>query len=114
MALLSDGGDGPMARIHGRFVREVHELCAKRIHNLLHGAAPQVGAADAACKERVPGEKLRRRDANFAGVVREIEAYAPRGVTGGMDHLCLERAPMQAISLFQQLIDLCEFRREHS
>ena len=48
MALMADGGDGTVAREDDSVVGQVHQLGAERLHDLVHRAAPQVGAADAA------------------------------------------------------------------
>src|SRR5579885_708499 len=56
-ALFPDGSESAVSRINERLVRQLQQLAAKRIHNLLHGTAPEVGTANAAGEERVAGEK---------------------------------------------------------
>ena len=47
-----------MAGIHDGRIGKLHQLGAQRIHNLFHGAAPQIGAADAAGEQGISGKKL--------------------------------------------------------
>src|SRR5207253_951078 len=65
---LTNGGDGPMGRMDDSVVRQVHQFSAQGIHDLLHGAAPQVGAANAPGKKRVAGKELRGAQLNLLGL----------------------------------------------
>src|SRR5580765_5641183 len=68
VAFLADGGG------------KSEEFADERLHDCVHRAAPQIGAADAARKERVTREKDRRCDGNFAGVGRKQKAGTARRV----------------------------------
>src|SRR5258708_36591972 len=63
---MADGGDGTVAGEDDGLIGKMHQLCAERLHNLVHRAAPQICAADAAGKKSVSGKKLRRENFDFA------------------------------------------------
>ena len=67
MALVPNGGHRAMAWVNDGLVRQVHQFCAERLHNLLHRASPQVSAPDAASKKRVAGKELWRVTSNLFG-----------------------------------------------
>ncbi len=114
MPLVADGRGRTVARIHDRLIGQPHQFCAQGIHDLVHGTAPQIRAADAAGKKRVSGKKLRRRNSDFSGVMRKIERDAAGGVAGCVNDLRLERPPVQNVAFLQQLIDVGKFGREDS
>ncbi len=66
-----------MPRVDDGLVRQVHQFCTQRIHDPLHGAAPQVGAANAAGKECVSGKKLWRARRDLSGFVRNCHFLRP-------------------------------------
>src|SRR5260370_24568071 len=81
VAFVANRGEGTMARVDGRFVRQDHEFCPQRFHNLFHRAAPQVGAADASSKECVSGEQLRSRKYNFLPVLGSVFVHFTSGLS---------------------------------
>ena len=78
-ALFANGGQFAMARYHDRFIGQGHQRIVQRTHNLLHVAAGEIGAADAAGEQRVSGDQL------LLG--SEVETDAALGVAGGGHHI---------------------------
>ena len=56
MALRADGGCDAVAGVDDGVVGEFKEFGADRVHDIFHGAAPEIGAANASSEERVAGE----------------------------------------------------------
>lgn len=59
VAFDADGGGGAVARVDNGGVCELQELISQGVHDLGHGAAPQIGAADTAGEKSVAGDELR-------------------------------------------------------
>ena len=100
--------------MHQRFVGKRHQLALERVHHFFHGAAPKVYPADAACKKRVAGKELRRRNREIAGFVRQVQADAPRGVAGRVKDARFKGTPAQNVALAQHLVYFGEVRRGHA
>jgi hypothetical protein len=111
VALLADAGQAAVAGVHDGVVGQLHQLAAKRVRDLVHRTAPQIGAANAASKKRVARKKARSRYGDGARVLRQIEAYTAGRVSGSVHDVGLERAPTQRVALFQKLIHVRDFRR---
>lgn len=130
-----------MARMHDSIIGQMHQFCAQGIHDLLHRAAPEIGASDASGEESIAGEKLRRehdvfsravrsiwflsfvrsgglsaliRGSDFSSVVGEIERDATGGVPRRVNDAGFEESPVQDVAFFQELIDVGEIRWEHA
>ena len=65
MAFLADGGGQAVAGMDHGFVREGEQFGDERFHDFFHGAAPQIGASDAAREKRIAGKKKWIGDGNF-------------------------------------------------
>jgi hypothetical protein len=135
VAFLLDGGGQTVAWENAGVVGQLHQFAAQRIHDLVQRAAPQIGAADAAGEERIAGEELRDgqravgyhhvsvvfglggrcreeiggRKRFWRQVFRKIQAHAAGRMAWGMDDGRLEHAPVQRVTLFQELVDVGEF-----
>ena len=59
-ALGTNAGDVAVAGIDGHFVSQGEKLLADGAQNLRIGATPEIGSADAAPEQSIPGEKSRR------------------------------------------------------
>ena len=70
MAFGADAGGGAVAGVDDGGVGELQDFTAQGVHDLGHGAAPKIGAADAAREERVARKKTRRGNGDCAGVLR--------------------------------------------
>lgn len=90
---------------------ELHDLAADGVRDLAHRAAPQIGAADASGEKRVSGEKAGSGHKDGAGIFRQVEADAAGRVARGMDYAGLKRAPTKRVALFQELVNVGDFRR---
>src|SRR5579871_1487131 len=104
-AFAAYGGVFAVAGVDEGFVGELHEFVFEAGHDFVHGAAPEVGAADAAGKERVSGEEMWRGELDFAGIAGDVERDAARGVAGGVDYVHLVTAPAQGVAFFEEMID---------
>jgi len=105
VAFLADGGGKAVSGMHDGVIGKSEEFADERLHDFFHRAAPQIGAADAARKERVTREKDRRCDGNFAGVGRKKKAGTARRVARGMNDLRGEVAPPQGVTFAQELVN---------
>src|SRR5579859_2361729 len=97
LTLAANGGAEAMAGEDGCFVREGQKLIADGTQQLLVGAAPQVGAPDAALEQRVAG-----KDALI--VPRQMERKAARRVSRRVENFNRKRTPAQAVPLLQELV----------
>ncbi len=114
MALVADGGGGAVAGVDDGVIRELEELGVQRIHNLIEGATPEIGTADAASEESVSREELRLGELDFAGNLGEIQADAARRVAGGVNDVSLEAAPTERVAFLKKMIDIHEFGCFHA
>src|SRR5580692_6050378 len=99
VALLADAGQTTVSWIDDRFVGQLQQLAAQRVRDLVHRTAPQIGAANAACKKRVARKKAWSGNGDRAGVLWQIEAHAARRVSGSVHDVGLERTPTQCVAL---------------
>jgi len=111
VAFLADAGHGAVAGMDDGIVGQLHEFAANRVGNLIHRAAPEVGASNAAGEESVACKKPRHRYGYAAHIFRKVKAYASRSMTGRMHDAGLERAPTERVALFQKLVHIGDFRR---
>lgn len=111
---MADGGGGTVAGMDDGVVGELEELGFQGIHKLIKRAAPEVGAADAAGKERVSREELRLGQLDLAGIFGEIQRDAAGGVTGGVNDIGLEAAPTESVAFLEKMIDVDEFGSFHA
>jgi hypothetical protein len=110
-ALAADGGDFAVARVNERVVGKLQKLLSERLHDFLKRAAPEIGAANAASKERVPSKELRLAELNGAGFLWQEKANTAGSVAGSVENVGMIAAPLEGITVFQELIDRGEFRR---
>ena len=110
LALFADGGGDAVARVDHGVVRQLHEFAAERVHNLLHGATPEIGAADAAGEKHVTGKELGIGQHEIDADVWEIQADAARRVTRSVNHFGFEETPAERVAFFEKVIDCGEFR----
>ena len=90
VAFFADAGEAAVTGIDDSVVGELHEFAADGFGDLFHGAAPEIGTADAAGEERVASKKARSRNGDGASVFREIEADAAGRVAGRVHYGGLE------------------------
>src|SRR5260370_9685291 len=93
MPLLPNVGNGPMSGIDNRFVGELHHLAAQRVHDVVHRAAPEIGASDTPGEERVSSEELRRRSCDRARILGEVKTNTSGCMTRRVDDANFEAAP---------------------
>ncbi len=110
VALFADASERAVAGVNDCIVGELHEFAAERVRDLIHGAAPEIGAADTAGEKRVASEEARRRNSDGAGVFGQIEANAAGRVAGRMNDVGFEGAPIERVAFFEELIDISDFR----
>jgi hypothetical protein len=113
-ALAADGGDFAVARIDERVVGKLQKLLRERLHYFLERAAPKIGAANAASKQRVPSKELRLAELNGAGVLWQEKANAAGSVAGSVEDVGMVAAPLEGVAIFQEVIDGGEFWRAHA
>jgi hypothetical protein len=77
LTFFANRGEWAVARDNDRFIGQRQHRVVQRVQDLLHRAAGQVGAADGAGEQSVPG------DERLFG--REVEADAAFGVAGSME-----------------------------
>ncbi len=111
VAFVADGGDGAVAGVDDGVVGEMHEFGFQRVDNLIEGAAPEIGAANAAGEKRVSGEELGLGEMDFTGVLGEIEADTAGRVAGSVNDVGLEAAPTESVAFFKKMIDIDEIGR---
>ncbi len=114
MPLLRDAGHGAMSGINNGLVGKLHDLAAQRVHDVVHRAAPEIGASDTPGEERVSSEELRRRSCDRARILGEVKTNTSGCMTRRVDDASFERAPAQGVPLFQQLIDFRQIRRGYA
>src|SRR5271168_2221980 len=85
VALLAYGCQAAVAGVDDGFIGQLHDLAANRVRDLIHRAAPEIRAANAAGEESVAGEEARRGNCDSAGIFRNVEAHAAWGVAGSMN-----------------------------
>jgi len=76
LAFFADRGGEAMTGMHNRVIRQLHQFAAQRIHDLLHRAAPEISATDAAGEKRVASEKLGIGEREIHADIREIQTHA--------------------------------------
>jgi len=111
VALATDGGGGAVAGVNYGVVGELENFGLQGIHDLIEGAAPEIGAADAAGEKRVSRKELRLGELDVAGILGEIEADAAGRVAGSVNDISLETAPTESVAFLEELIDVDEFGR---
>src|SRR4029077_479536 len=90
VAFLADAGQTAVTGIDDGVIGQRHELAAKRVGDLVHRAAPQIGAANASGEERVACKQTRSKHGDSSGVFRQVEAHAPGSVAGSVNDAGLE------------------------
>jgi len=111
VAFVADGGGGAVAGVDDGVVGKMHEFGFQRADDLIEGAAPKIGAANAAGEERVSGEELGLGEMDFTGILGEIEADTAGRVAGSVNDVGLEAAPTESIAFLEKMIDIDEIGR---
>jgi len=81
---------------------------------LVVGTAPEIGAANAAGEKSVAGKELRVSESGVGSIGGQVEGNAARSVTGGVDDVSEEIAPLQHVTFLEQLMNIDEFGRRHA
>jgi len=114
VALVADGGGGTVTGVDDGVIGELEEFGVQRIHDLIEGATPEIGTADAASEESVSREELRLSEMDFTGILGEIQADAARRVAGGVNDVGLEATPTERVAFLEKMIDIDEFGSFHA
>jgi hypothetical protein len=114
MAFVADGGGGAVAGMDDGGVWELHEFVFERGDEFVEGAAPEVGAADAAGEERVAGKELRLSQRGVLAFRRQIQRNTSRGVPRGVNDVGEEVAPLEGVTFFEKLVNFDEFGRANT
>ena len=111
---MADGGAGAMTRMNdGRF-RQLHELLFERADDVVVGAAPEIGAANASGKEGIAGKELRLAEREVTAIVWKIKRDAARGVAGRVNDAGKEVAPLEDVTLLEELMNVDQFGGGHA
>jgi len=87
---MDDGGFG-----------ELHEFVFEGGDDLIEGAAPKIGAPNAACEERVASEELRVSESGVGSIGGQVERDATGSVTRSVHDISEEIAPLQRVAFLE-------------
>jgi len=111
IAFLANGGQRSVPGLHDSLIGQLHQLAEKRVPDLVHRTAPQIGAANAAREKCVTCKKSGGRQGDCSRVLGKVKGDTSRRVARSVDDFGFEGAPPQRVTLFQELVDLRDFRR---
>ena len=114
VAFVADGGAGAVAGMDDGGIGELHDFVFEGGNDVVVGAAPKIGAADAAGKKRVTGKKLWVGEGGIGAIGGKVERDAAGSVAGSVHDIGEEIAPLERVALFKQLVNFDDFGSGHA